>query len=357
MHCRTFWLCLAALCPMLAFGAAGAQDQLAHAIFLKVNNRTITREMVAQAYHYLIVREYKGIPPEDQEELEKLEFAALRDLVRTFLIHDEAAALNLKPDRASSRRAQERSGLSPEEITPTVRRMLEADDLFEMVMMASGTPIRDPSPREIKAFYNKHRDEFKTNAYIIVRTIFIGADTSRAQSYFKDRAEKLMSDLQAVPLERRTEAFDKAAKEVSQDIFAEFGGLLTGNSPERWIPKDFDGRNADGEDIFPPQMTEEIRRLNHKGELRLAVSRDGMHILYCEDVRDAKVVPWDEASRIIEYVLKQRAKDARMRVWMEKVFDRSDVRWHDGARFERELLSEILLPSERISREQAGFGD
>ena len=323
-------------------------EELAHAIFVKVNGKTITQDNVIEAVKYLIKLEYNNVMPEDEEELEAVQKAALRNLVRTILIHDEAGRMGVKLDRARTKSILANSGLKAEEITPTIRRMLEADDLFEDVMMMSGTPIREPSPKEVKDFYNKNRDEFRTNAFIIVRTIFIADDDSRPQSYFKAQAESLMAQLEAIPLEMRTEAFAKKAEEVSQDVFAEFGGLITADSPERWIPKDFNNLSPDGDPIFPAVMVEAIRRLAFKGEIRLAVSADGMHLMYCEDLQGGKTISWDEASRIIEYVLKQRRRHASMRNWLNRVYDRSDVRWHDGSVYEKEMLTEILLPSERL---------
>ncbi|MCC8189064.1 MAG: peptidyl-prolyl cis-trans isomerase [Planctomycetes bacterium] len=338
---------LLALCFAVPAGGFAQDSGLVHAIFLRVNSRTITQDEVVEAVRYLIKREYNGVMPEDDEELDKIQRAALRDLVRTILIHEEAGRLNIKVDPRQSKYAQSSSGLRPEEISPTIRRMLEADDLFDDIMMSSGTPVPTPSPREVKDFYNKNREEFRTNAYIIVRTIFLYAERER-QAAYKAEAENMMRQLENVPAAQRTEAFAQMAREKSQDIFAEFGGLLTGDSPERWIPKDFENSNPDGSPIFPPTMVEEIRRLNRKGEIRLAVSADGMHLLYCEDVQGGKVLGWDEAARIIDYVLKQRVRNQRLRDWLGRVYDRSDVRWHDGTAYEKENLTEILLPSERV---------
>jgi hypothetical protein len=199
----------------------------------------------------------------------------------------------------------------------------------------------------VKDFYNQNREEFRTNAYIIVRTIFIADDESRPQAYFKAQAENMMRELEAVPLSMRTEAFAKKAEEASQDIFARFGGLITADAPERWIPKDFENTGPDGQPIFPPTMVEEIKRLNNPGEIRLAVSQDGMHLLYCENTQGGRIIPWEEASRIVEYVLKQRRTNDAMRRWLNRIYDRSDIRWHDGTVYEKAELTAILLPSER----------
>lgn len=327
-----------------------AQDQLAHAIFVKVNGKTITQDNVVQAVRYLIRREYNNVVPADEQDMENLERAALRDLVRTILIHDEAARLNLKPDRNSMKDILRQTGLRQEDVTPTIRRMLQADDLFENIMMAEGTPINAPSPRVVKKFYNEHRDEFRTNSMVIVRTIFISEAGSRPQSYFKDRAMQVMRELEAVPYPQRTEAFAKKAAETSEDVFKDFGGLLTAESPNPWIPKDFSNIGPDGKPIFPQQMIDAVRLFTHPGELRLAVSEDGMHIMYCENLQGGQVMPWEEASRLIEYVLRQQARNDRMRAWVNRVYDRSDVRWHDGTPYEKERLVEVLLPSERQGR-------
>ncbi len=327
--------------------ADAASAQLAHAIFLKVNGQTITQEQVVEAVKYIIKREYNNVMPEDEQELENIQEAAQRDLVRSLLIHSEAAKLSLSIDSNRLKFIIRASGLTQDEITPAIRRILEADELFSDLMMATGTPLREPSPREIKDFYSKNKNEFSTNSMIVVRTIFIATDDRRPQAYYKSQGEDLMRRLEAVPAAQRTAAFAKAAEETSQDVFAKFGGLLTGGSPERWIPKDFNNRNADGSPIFPPTMVEEIKRLSKPGDLRLAVSADGIHILYCEDVRGGRTVPWSEANDIVEFVLKERYKNRQLRIWLNQIYDRSDVRWHDGAVYEKENLTRILLPSER----------
>jgi hypothetical protein len=338
---------LLAVAVLLCVSVAAAGEQLAHAIYVKVNGKTITQENVLEAVRYLVKREFRGIVPEDEEELDNLQKAALRDLVRTILIHDEAAREGVRVDRVYSRQAMAQSGLSPEEITPTIRRMLEADDLFEDLMARSGTPINNPSPSQIRKFYTDNKEDFRSDSQIIVRTIFIAADSSSAQAVFKAKAERVMEELQAVPPGQRTAAFAKKAGEISEDVFAQHGGLLTGDMPDAWIPKDFNNLNPEGEPIFPVQMVEVIRRLNRAGELRLAVSSEGMHIMYCEDVRGGRLMPFDEASRIIDYILKSDARNRRMRAWLSRVYDRSDVRWHDGTPYEKETLTEVLLPSER----------
>ncbi|MDR1612281.1 MAG: peptidylprolyl isomerase [Planctomycetota bacterium] len=342
---RSRRLAAAVLALLMLFGTALAQE-LAYAIFIRVNGKPITQENVAQAMRFLLQREYKGQMPFDEQERENLQRAAIRDLVRTYLIHDEAAKLGLKPNRAYTQRAIAAAGFKQEAVTPTIRKMLEADDLFDDIMLNSGTPIKNPSPREIKDFYTRNRDSFRNDAYIVVRTIFIADDGSREHSYFKSRAEDLWRTLSGTPLSTRTEAFSKAAQESSQDIFAQFGGLLTGAAPEPWMPQDFSNDGPDGKPIFPEEMVAAIRRMKSKGEIRMAVSSEGFHLLYLEGIRGGNIIGWEEASRIIDFYLKQQYRNERLRTWIGRVYDRGDVRWHDGSPYEKSRLTEMLLPSE-----------
>lgn len=337
---------LAAALFLCASGLASAQE-LAYAIFVRVNGKPITRDNVVQAVEYLIKREYNKTPPEDEEEQERLQDAALRDLVRTLLIQSEASQRGIKLDRQVSKRALAMSGMKQEDISPTIRRMIEADDLFEELMISEGTPIKNPTPREIKDFYSRNKEQFRTNAFVIVRTIFIPGDTSQPQSYFKSRAEDLQREIEATPLDARTAFFAKKAAEVSQDVFAKFGGRLTMDSPEPWIPQEFANAGPDGKEMLPGPMAEAIHRLNRKGEVRLAVSKEGMHLMYLEDIKGGETIGWEEASKMIEYLLRQQNKDARMRQWIDRIFSRSDVRWNDGTVYEKAKLKEALLPSER----------
>lgn len=343
----TFFIFAALLAPFISMRAYSGESQLAHAIFVKVNGQTITQEQVVEVVKYLVKQEYNDVMPQDEAELEKLQDAALRNLVRSILIHAEArkAGVTIAPGRLKGLIRQ--AGMKPEEVTPTIRRLIEADDMFEDMMAMTGTPIRDPSPRQIKNFFNENREDFRTNSMIIVRTIFLADDGRLRQAALKAEAEKLVDQVKAVPANQRTAYFDRLAREVSQDVFGQFGGLLTGQSPERWIPKDFANQNEDGSPIFPPTMMEAIRRLNRPGEVRLAVSEDGMHLVYCENVQGGQVIKWDEARNIIEYVLKTRLRNRHLRTWLNQIYDRSDVRWHDGTVYEKENLTKALLPSEQ----------
>lgn len=347
MRVTTRVFLVAAFIMTVALKAYCGETQLAHAIFVKVNGETITQEQVVEVVKYLVKQEYNDVMPEDEEELEKLQDAALRNLVRSLLIRSEARKAGATMTSARLKGLIRQAGLKQDEVTPAIRKIIEADDLFEDMMAMTGTPVREPSPGQIRDFYNKNRDEFKSNAFIIVRTIFLPDDGRKTQAFYKAQAEEMVEEIKNVPLNRRAEFFAEMAKEYSQDVFAQFGGLLTGDSPERWIPKDFNSKNPDGTDIFPPTMVEGIRRLNKPGDVRLAVSADGMHILYCENVQGGKVMKWDEARNIIEFVLKARSRNHQMRNWLNQVYDRSDVRWHDGTRYEKEYLTKILLPSEQ----------
>lgn len=341
----------AGLFPCAPFSRSG-EAELAHAIFVKVNGQTITQEQVLEAAKYLIKREYNDVTPADEEELDKIQQAALRDLVRTYLILDTAKRAGIVPSPEAFKRAERSSGLKQEEVTPTIRRMLVVDDIFEELMMAQGTPINQPSPREVKEFYAKNRDEFKTNTFIIIRTIFLPLDPRRSQAFMKNQGDTLLRQISVIPMPQRTDAFAAAAVEYSQDVFSQFGGLLTGDAPEKWIPKDFNNNTPDGGTMFPPTMVEEIRRLNKPGDIRLAVSEDGIHLVYCEDVRGGQEIAWGEAKRIIEYVITERVRNKRLRQWLHRVYDRSDVRWHDGTVFDKNALTEILLPSERVPQDE-----
>lgn len=336
-------------CLIAVFGTlfTTSSMDLAYAIFIRVNGRPITQDNVAQAEQYLLKREYRGEVPEDQEEQIRINRAAIRDLVRTQLIHSEAASIGIKLSPGESRRAIAMSGLRPDEVSPTIRRMLEADDLFDMLMSAEGTPVRDPSPKEVRDFYLNSKELFRNDAYIIVRTIFIADDGTRSQSYFRDRATQIMNQVNMMPLSQRTDFFAKAAREVSQDVFAEFGGLLTGSAEDSWLPQGFTNRTPDGSSIFPEPMVEAIRQLKTPGEVRLAVSEDGIHLLYLENLRGGNIVPWSEAKRVVEYFLRQKVRVEALRGWINRIYDRSDVRWHNGETFEKERLTESLLPTER----------
>lgn len=347
---RFFALLFAAI--FLTVIASAGEAELAHAIFIKVNGRTITQEQVIEVADYIIKREYKGVTPDDPAELEKIQEAAQRDLVRSLLIHDEAGKLGVRLDSSRIRYAVQQAGFSESEITPTIRRLIEADELFEDIMMTVGTPVREPSPREIKDFYSENRAEFRSNAFIIVRTLFLAFDRSRPHSFHQDQAAEIKRHLDAIPMPQRTDAFAEAAKKLSQDVFAEFGGLMTGGNPEKWIPKDFENAGPDGQPMFPPSMVEEIRRLSRPGDLRIAVSEDGVHLMYCENVRGGQEFPWEEARRVIDYILQERYRNQKLRVWLNQIYDQSDVRWHDGAVYEKENLTRILLPSEQVPQNE-----
>jgi peptidyl-prolyl cis-trans isomerase D len=146
------------------------------------------------------------------------------------------------------------------------------------------------SPDEIKRYYEARKDTFKIPKQIRVRDILIKAgpqDTADQLEVKKKKAEEIWEKA------KKTRDFASLAKQVSEANHASKGGDLG------WIQ-----RGSLGEQI------ESILFSMKAGDLsEVLVARDGFHIFKIEEVKEEKQKPFEEVKdQILQALKKEKAK-------------------------------------------------
>lgn len=340
----------------LATGCRGGERRLLHAIMVQINGVKVTHEDVTEMAIQMAEKIYPGrtVDRLTEDEAQELSNRSLNELIKIKLIQDEANSQNLKLRESEVNDYLRRMGQDPFKMTQLARDSFAADMLFDEIMIKLGKPPRvQPSPREIQDFYRKHKDTvFREAVQVKVRHLFLATDKDN-QAQVEAIAQKARDQLAAVALDQRAEKFAQYAKELSQDRFAQNGGLLMiGPDPEGYFRQDFANVGRDGKSIFPEAMYQAMRRLIEPGELSpLVRSERGVHLLYLEGSRGGRQISFAEAQKTIIAYFDRLERVNRLRWWLAKKYERTNLTWHDGTRYPLEnLLPPEMKPGDALGR-------
>lgn len=324
---------------------------LHHAVLVAVNGVKITQEDLDLAAEFIFKQQYpnRSLSSILEDEADALSETALRELIKSQLIKDEAEKMKLSVSLSELEEIMRKNGLDPRAPNPMGKRFTEADLLFDMICRELGLYPVKPGPREIRAFYEKHqRDIFQTKRLVQVRHIYVDATTTSVESA-RSQAEMLHRLISTQPPERRSEFFANTAKEFSQDRFRSEGGLLRlSNDPEGWFNQEFPNRGPGGKPLLPEPMVRGIRKLVHPGDLSPVIqSENGFHILYLEQAKGGEQIPFLKAQHSIVRHLMEKNRRERLDKWLREKLAKSNVIWHDGDPFPPEkILPPVLRPED-----------
>jgi len=144
------------------------------------------------------------------------------------------------------------------------------------------------SDSEAKAYYDKHTDEFKIPAQVHARHILV-KDEKEAQAII-DQLKNLKGDA----LKKK---FIELAKTKSTGPTGPKGGDLGSFGPGQMVKPFNDAVFAMKKGDITPQPVK---------------TQFGYHVIYVDDVKPAKTVPYDEAKKRIIDMLKQKTFSAKM---------------------------------------------
>jgi len=274
--------------------------------------------------------------------LDKLSTASLRELIKAELIEDEAKDLELVADDERVQRYAQGEQLQSKEAKSVARRLAKAEALFDEILNKQEIVMRKPSPAEIREYYQKHKDTaFRERCMVKVRSIYMdaGNDPERVK-VAESKAKLVYEKIAEKNPEQKNEAFAAMASEFSDDAFARQGGQIRlSDDPEGWFVQDFPNKRPDGQPLFPDEMYRGIQTLAKKGAMTAILrSQHGFHILYMEDIKGGRTVPFDQAYKLIEYQLEKLSRNERLLQWLQDKLQRSRVTWHDGDPYPKENI-------------------
>jgi len=224
------------------------------------------------------------------------------------------------------------------------RDIAESELLFDRIMAKNGIPSYRPGPGEIRKFYANSKDAFKEKCMVVVRSIFLALDDPADDSLIKRKADSLRQKLMTKPRGQRSALFAMICKEFSEDAFKNDGGLIRITSdPQGWFPQDIQTPQHNKRSIFPLAMCRGIKNLTRKGDVSPVIkSERGYHILFLENIKGGKTVPFTDAVPVITRYLEQQERRKRMRKWIREKWQRTDVKWNDGQPYPLEdILSSL----------------
>jgi len=337
-------LCLAALVSLAPAGIVGAEagEEISHAVFARVNGKAITQAEMRAIIDWLLL-EYQGVPPPPSEQT-RIHHTALRMLIFAELVLQEAKRENVKVPREPIEDYIKGLGVPPRLITPALRRIAEADHLFDGLLHKAGTPPPPPTPDEIRKYKSRNLDMFRPMVFIQVQHIFLYAgnpDTAQAKMA---EARQFRTELLALPAgEPRKQQFEAIAKEFSQDAFAKSGGFLPAfdrykgeysHTFEQADPlNDHEGNPLCGAEVMAA-----IRNLRVEGEIpQPFASPLGIHLIHVPLLRVTELDDKTIQQRIVA-ILTSEKREAAVEKWMRRVLRNSSVRYHDGSPVEVDIL-------------------
>lgn len=345
--------CLCSAC--CSFVRAGEQEGgddkkvLLKAVIVNVNGVKIIKNDMDEMVQYFYHRKYGEHPPAiSSDEAEALYNAAVVELIKIELINDEAKIKDVKLEDSMVDRQLRRMRVNPVEASPVERKIAASEMSFDKLLALEGHPPYRPSPKQIREYYQKNLDQFRSNCMVIVRSIFLRAETAEEAAKVQEKTDMLRESILKQPEDKRQEYFAAVAKEYSQDAYSANGGLIRISRDEQgWFPQSLINERpgekpGEKQEIFPEQMYKAIEGLATKGEVtEVCRSNRGFHILYLQDIKGGDLMPFDKAVEIIQYIFEQKERVVYLQKWLKEKWERSEVTWHDGEPYP---LDNLLAP-------------
>lgn len=298
---------------------AGTTNRLNGVVAL-VDESVITAQQVYSKLEDVIPslqRRYADQPRKYQEELGKLESAALDSLIENQLILSayKKAGYNIPDsfiddqfqedivrrfgDRVAFIKTLQAEGKTIEEAKKEFRDML-------IIQIMSQQKIKNQttiSPYKIERYYQEHQDKFTQKDQVKLRMIIIPAQ-SRTDSVAIGKATDIYKEIE------NGASFEDMAKKYSVGVQAADGGLMGWNTREE-LRKEL---VATAFSIKPGTVSQPV------------ITDDAIFILKVEERKDAHVQPLSEVRDEIEETLKAEESALRRKQWIDSIREKSFIR-------------------------------
>ncbi len=199
------------------------------------------------------------------------------------------------PDESEFLADLARNGLDAQSLRTALERELKVEAVIDKVSAAHSEVSED----EAAIYYFQHRDRFLRPELRTVRQILITvndayAENRRAQAL--QRLQTIRDQLAAAP-----HTFEAMARRHSECPSAMEGGRV--------------GKVKRG--MLYPELDEVLFALEPDAISDVVESELGLHLLWCEAVEEAGVVPFDEVRDKIAAALTERKKKQFLREWLK----------------------------------------
>lgn len=166
------------------------------------------------------------------------------------------------------------------------------------------------SEEDIKAYYESHKDEFKTPDMVRSRHILIKTDASASDNDKKKAKEKAEEILEKI---KAGEDFAKLASDISDDTGSKTRGGELGFFPKGRMVKAFE----DAAFSLKP------------GEVSgIVETQFGYHIIKVEEKKETEMEPFDTAKEKIKQKLLQERTKTKVTEFIEKAMKEANIEIH-----------------------------
>jgi peptidyl-prolyl cis-trans isomerase C len=222
---------------------------------------------------------------------------------RSFIVSPEQIETSL--DAIASRYVDEdefladlsANGLDRETLSAALYRELTFDGVMQIVAAKSV----DVTELDIMLFYEMHHDRFEQPETRVARHILITVNDDFAENTEVESRKKI-SEI-ANKLGGRTNRFPQFSREYSECPTAMDGGKL--------------GEVSRGQ--LYPELDEMLFNMAENEISEVVESEMGFHILYCEQIKPAKRIPYNKVKSRIKEILLERNRRNCQKAWLSSL--------------------------------------
>ncbi len=186
------------------------------------------------------------------------------------------------------------NGLNKESLRAALYRELT----FDGVMQIIGSKSAHINDLDIMLFYEMHHDRFEQPETRVARHILITVNADFAENTEVESRKKITEV--AAKLGSRTNRFPQFAKQYSECPSAIEGGKLGDISRGQLYPELDEMLFNMGENEISPVVESEM----------------GFHILYCEQIKPARRIPYNKVKSRIREILQERNRRNCQKSWL-----------------------------------------
>ena len=279
-------------------------------IVIKVNEISISESEFESSFRSAVRHKYyHGEVPE--EELQAFKKQVAQDLVEQILIHSQAIANGLEPDRAEIKKEVDafdsKNAHSPEwqsqreQVLPIMIERLERENLLEK-MESKVKEIPQPDQNQVREYYRDNPEKFTEPQRFGVSLILLSVPPSANQAMWNDAlnvAEKIRERYQG------GEEFTELVKAYSDHVSAENDGDL--------------GYVHQG--ILAPEAQEAVASLAIDEITEPLQTLEGIALMRLNGIRQSSLKPFDEVKKRAASLL---YRDLQENAWSEYLNDLKD---------------------------------
>jgi peptidyl-prolyl cis-trans isomerase SurA len=296
--------------------------ELADGIKAIVNDTVITYQQVeknAGKAMELLQRQYGSQPELYRKKVTETLNDALEDLVqRQLILHEfKTAGYNLPEtvlDQAVEERIRERfddrasltKTLQTEHMTyEGLRQQIREQIVIEAMRSKNISSQIIISPQKIEAYYNEHKDEFKVEEQIRLRTIVLDADTAETQEGRKKLGQEILGKL------KEGAAFAELAAIYSTGPYRNQGG------DRGWVERS----------LLLKELADVAFSLKPGQHSDVIETGGACYLMQVEDYRPSQVKTLSEVREEIEKNLLIQERARRQKEWIDKLKTKTFVRY------------------------------